>query len=41
MKEVLATQRTASDFVSVMKAAYPGLPGEAGLEELGKVLYEH
>ena len=41
MKEVLATQRTASDFVSAMKAAYPGLPGEAGLEELGKVLYEH
>lgn len=40
MKEVLAANRTAEAFVDAMKAAYPGLPGEAGLEDLGKALYK-
>ena len=38
MKELLAENRTAQAFVDAMKDAYPGLPGEAGLEELGKAL---
>ena len=38
MKELLAANRTAQAFVDAMKDAYPGLPGEAGLEELGKAL---
>lgn len=39
MKEVLDASPTAQAFVAAMKEAYPGLPGEAGLEELGKALY--
>lgn len=38
MKEVLGNSRTAQDFVDGMKKAFPGLPGEAGLEDLGKAL---
>lgn len=38
MKELLAANRTAQAFVDAMKEAYPGLAGEAGLEELGKAL---
>ena len=38
MKELLAANRTAQAFVDAMKDAYPGLAGEAGLEELGKAL---
>lgn len=40
MKEVLAASDTAQAFADGMRAAYPGLPGEAGLEELGKALYK-
>ena len=40
MKEQLATNKTAQAFVDAMKQAYPGLPGEAGLEDLGKALYK-
>lgn len=40
MKEVLAANRTAEAFVDAMKATYPGLLGEAGLEDLGKALYK-
>ena len=40
MKELLAKNGTVQDFVDGMKKAYPGLPGEAGLEELGKALYK-
>jgi len=40
MKELLAENKTAQTFVDAMKQAYPGLPGEAGLEDLGKALYE-
>ena len=38
MKEVLGNSRTVQDFVDGMKKAFPGLPGEAGLEDLGKAL---
>ena len=40
MKELLAKNGTVQDFVDGMKKAYPGLPGEAGLEDLGKDLYK-
>ena len=40
MKELLAANETAEAFVEAMKQAYPGLPGEAALEELGKALYK-
>lgn len=40
MKEVLAASDTAQAFAAAMRAAYPGLPGEAGLEELGEALYK-
>ena len=40
MKEVFGANGTAHDFVEGMKKAYPGLPGEAGLEDLGKALYK-
>ena len=40
MKELLAANKTAHAFVDAMKQAYPGLPGEAGLEDLGKALYK-
>ena len=40
MKELLAKNGTVQDFVDGMKKAYPGLPGEAELEDLGKALYK-
>ncbi len=40
MKELLAANNTAQAFVNVMKQTYPGLPGETGLEDLGKALYK-
>lgn len=40
MKELLNANRTAQAFVDAMKQAYPGLPGENGLEDLGKALYK-
>ncbi len=40
MKELLADNKTAQAFVDAMKRAYPELPGEAGLEELGNALYK-
>ena len=40
MKELFNANPTAQAFVDAMKKAYPGLPGEAGLEELGKALYK-
>ena len=40
MKELLGTSQTAQAFVAAMKAAYPGLPGEAGLEDVAKALYK-
>ena len=39
MKELLGANNTAQDFVDGMKRAYPGLPGEANLPDLGKALY--
>ena len=40
MKELLGENQTPQAFVEAMKKAYPGLPGEAGLEDLGKALYQ-
>ena len=40
MKEVFEDNRTAQTFVNAMKEAFPSLPGETGLEELGKALYK-
>ena len=40
MKELLAANKTAQAFVNAIRLAYPGLPGEAGLEDLGKALYK-
>ena len=40
MKKLLAKNGTVKDFVDGMKKAYPGLPGEAGLADLGKALYK-
>ena len=40
MKELLADNKTAQAFVDAMKRAYPELPGEAGLEDLGNALYK-
>ena len=40
MKELFAANNMAQAFVDAMKQAYPGLPGEAGLEDLGKALYK-
>lgn len=40
MKEILAANKSSQAFVNAIKKAYPGLPGEAGLEDLGKVLYQ-
>ena len=39
MKELLHANATAQSFVEAMKKAYPGLPGEAGLTDLGNALY--
>ena len=38
MKEVLAAHATPQAFATAMRQAFPSLPGEAGLEELGKAL---
>ena len=40
MHEQLVANTTAQAFVDAMKQAWPGLPGEAGLEDLGKALYK-
>lgn len=40
MKELLAANKSSQDFVDAMKKVYPGLSGEAGLEDLGKALYK-
>lgn len=40
MKAALADCKTAEAFADTMKAAYPGLPGEDGLADLGKALYK-
>ena len=40
MKELLAANGTAEAFVKALKEAYPGLPGDAGVEELAKALYK-
>ena len=40
MKELINANPTSQAFVDAMKKAYPGLPGEAGLEDLGKALYK-
>ena len=40
MQELFAANNSAQGFVNAMKQAYPGLPGEAGLEDLGKALYK-
>ena len=40
MKRILSENKTAEDFVAAMKKAFPGLPGEAGLEDLAKALYK-
>lgn len=40
MKEILAANNSSQAFVDAMKKAYSGLPGEAGLEDLGKALYK-
>lgn len=40
MKEVLGNNRTAQAFTDDMKKAFPGLPGESGLEELSEALYK-
>ena len=37
MKELLVANNTAQAFVDAMKQAWPGLPGEAGLEDLGNL----
>ena len=39
-KKLLEENKTAQAFVDAMKQAYPGLPGETGLEDLGKALYQ-
>ena len=40
MKELLNANATAQAFVAAMKQAYPGLPGEAGLDNLAAALYK-
>ena len=40
MKELLNANATAQAFVAAMKQAYPGLPGEAGLDDLAAALYK-
>ena len=40
IKEVFDNNKTAQAFVNNMKKDFPGLPGEAGLEDLGKALYK-
>ena len=40
MKDLLNANATAQAFVAAMKQAYPGLPGEAGLDNLAAALYK-
>lgn len=40
VKRLLAENKTADAFITALKTAYPDLPGEAGLEDLAKVLYQ-
>ena len=40
MKALLNANSTAQAFVAAMRQAWAGLPGEAGLEALGKALYK-
>ena len=40
LKKLLAENSTPEAFVEAMKNAYPGLPGEANLVDLGKALYK-
>lgn len=40
VREILAKAATPDDFVAAMKKAYPGLPGEDGLEALAQALYK-
>ena len=40
LKKLLAENSTPEAFVEAMKNAYPGLPGEANLADLGKALYK-
>ena len=39
VQELLKTQKNADGFVKVIKAAYPGLPGEENLEKLAAGFY--
>lgn len=39
MNELLASSSTPQAFVEAMKQAYPGLPGENGLDDLAKALF--
>lgn len=40
MKKLLAANKTPEAFVAAMRKAYPNLPGEDGLADLAKVLYQ-
>ncbi len=40
MKELLEANKTTEAFIAAMRQAYPELPGEAELEEIGKTLYK-
>ena len=40
MKDLFVSSHTVQAFVDAMKKAYPGLPADAGLEDLGKALYK-
>ena len=40
MKALLKANSTVQAFVAAMKQAWAGLPGEAGLDDLGKALYK-
>lgn len=40
MKQLLSANNTQEGFIAAMKQAYPGLPGEANLQELAKALYK-
>ena len=39
-KKLLAENSSPEAFAEAMKKAYPGLPGEANLADLGKALYK-
>lgn len=40
MKNLLEKNKTAETFIDALKKAYPNLPGEKGLNELAKALYQ-